>query len=48
MTSIWVCEGCGRTFLEYVNGCVWADIDPNHPAVRSVVLRMEILREGAI
>jgi len=31
--GIYQCDGCGRTYPEYVNGCV-----NDHPAPRKVVL----------
>lgn len=39
--QIWQCEGCGRTFPEYVNGCPFADNDPTHPKQMSVVIAVE-------
>jgi hypothetical protein len=31
--QIWQCNGCGRTYPEYINGCV-----ENHPPPRKVVM----------
>jgi hypothetical protein len=31
--GIWQCDGCGRTFPEYINGCT-----EDHPAPRKVRL----------
>lgn len=41
IATIWQCEGCGRTYPEYVNGCVLADNDPSHPEQRSVIIVVE-------
>ena len=37
-TQIWRCETCGKTYREYVNGCV-----EDHDPPGRVVLMMEVL-----
>ena len=39
--QIWRCETCGKTYPEYVNGCVKDHDPPGH-----VVLVMEVVEEA--